>query len=244
MRALRFALPLVAVAATPAAATPSSNLWAPSTSAVQPFGVLHLTYDTYFGDTAAYPVDAGLTIGVLPWTGLQAEVGFDLFYPTVADGEGVALPLVLNAKVGGPEDGLFRGQPSWSVGAYGVGFEEGVTDAHILYGIVGRALPVVGSLWAGGYDATTAEEAGLIFGWASPSFHVPTLDKVYFSADVQTGENVFGAAAAGVYVYFTPAIDVALAGVYFFAPETQPGGARWMGTLALDVDVDLAGGAP
>ena len=52
-------------------ATPSTTFWAPSTPFVQPFGVLHVTYDTYFGSKAAYPIDVGLTMGVLPWKGLQ-----------------------------------------------------------------------------------------------------------------------------------------------------------------------------
>src|SRR5262245_61568082 len=104
-------------------ATPSSTFWAPSTPYVQPFGVLHVTYDTYFGRQASYPIDTGLTIGVIPGQKFQAEAGFDLFYSTVVDGDGLKAPIVFNAKVGAPEDAYFRGQPAWSFGIYGVGFE-------------------------------------------------------------------------------------------------------------------------
>jgi hypothetical protein len=43
--------------ATRAGATPSTTVWAPATPALQGFGVLHLTYDTYFGTAGLYPVD-------------------------------------------------------------------------------------------------------------------------------------------------------------------------------------------
>ena len=110
---------IVAASGRLAHATLSTNFWAPSTPAVQPCGVLHVTYDTYFGSKAAYPIDTGLTIGILPGSRLQAEAGFDLFYPTISGGDGVALPLVLNGKIGSPEDACFKGQPAWSVGVFG-----------------------------------------------------------------------------------------------------------------------------
>ena len=50
----------------------SSTFWAPSTPYVQPYKVLHVTYDTYFGSRAIYPIDTGLTMGVFPGQKLQA----------------------------------------------------------------------------------------------------------------------------------------------------------------------------
>ena len=52
-------------------ATPSTTYWAPSTPYVQPFGVVHVTDDTYFREDALYPVDVGLEMGLLPWQPLQ-----------------------------------------------------------------------------------------------------------------------------------------------------------------------------
>src|SRR5439155_23500860 len=43
---------LAAALARTACATPSTTFWAPSTPFVQPLGVLHVTYDTYFGSKA------------------------------------------------------------------------------------------------------------------------------------------------------------------------------------------------
>ena len=37
--------------------------------------------DTYFNDKADYPIDIGLTIGVLPFEKVQAEVGLRLLLP-------------------------------------------------------------------------------------------------------------------------------------------------------------------
>ncbi len=71
-------------------ATPSTTYWAPSTASCQARGVPHVTYDTYFwkGPAAGaqgatgYPIDTGLTAGVLPFEKVQGEVGFDLLLPS------------------------------------------------------------------------------------------------------------------------------------------------------------------
>src|SRR5215510_14535753 len=69
--------------APPAAqATPSTTYWAPSVATCQAKYVPHVTYDTYFGKgtpppgagAPLYPVDTGLTMGVLPWNNVQSEV--------------------------------------------------------------------------------------------------------------------------------------------------------------------------
>lgn len=240
---------IVAAAPRPVHATPSTNFWAPSTPAVQPFGVLHVTYDTYFGSKAAYPIDTGLTIGILPGSRLQAEAGFDLFYPTISAGSGVGLPLVLNGKIGSPEDAWFKGQPAWSVGVFGVGFETDVNDQNALYGVLGRTIPGLGSAQLGvyyglnerlfrsadGHDA----RLGLLAGYVSPAVDVPVIDKLVFTWDVQSGSHALGATGGGAYLYITPAVDLLTGPVFFFEKDLQPGGASWMWSLQLDVDLDL-----
>lgn len=251
VRLLAFAIVTVA-ALSAARATPSTTFWAPSTPYVQPFGVLHLTFDTYFGTSALYPVDVGLTVGVLPWKGLQAEIGFDLFYPTVASDVPVDLPLVLHGKIGAPEDIYFTGQPAWSAGIFGVGFEEDVNDQNVLYAMIGKTLPYVGLPQIGIYYALNAdlfrsaegEEArvGLLAGWFSPAIDVPLIDKIVLAWDIQTGANVLGATGGGIYFYLTPAIDLLTGPVFFFEKRLQPGMSSWLWTLQLDVDVDLLAG--
>jgi hypothetical protein len=238
------------LATTSANATPSANVWAPSTHGVQGFGLLHVTYDTYFGADGLYPIDVGLTMGVLPWKELQLELGFDLFYPTAdGTGAGLSLPILFNAKLATPEDALFPNQPGISFGVYSLGLEDDVTDYNILYGMVGKTLPYVGAVSVGGYyglnealmtsSAGEVERAGLIAGWFSQPIDVPLIDRVHLSADVQTGENGFGAAGGALYFYFTPTVNLVTGPVFFFDPDKQPGGESWMWTAQVDVDVDL-----
>ncbi len=233
-------------------ATPSTTFWAPSTPFVQPFGVLHVTYDTYFASKAAYPIDVGLTMGVLPWKGLQSEVGFDLFYPSVDGSEAIDVPLVLNAKVGAPEDTYFKGQPGWSVGIFGAGLKKGFNDQNVLYAMIGKSLSHAGVASIGGYYALNKDlfhsadgreaRSGLLAGWMSPSIHAPRIDKIVFAWDIQTGKNVLGATGGGAYLYFAPAVDLLVGPVFFFEDELQPAGSKSLWTVQLDVDLDLLAG--
>jgi len=232
-------------------ATPSSTFWAPATPYVQPFGVLHVTYDTYFGRQASYPIDTGLTIGVLPGQKVQAEVGFDLLYSTVSGTEGVKAPFVINGKIGAPEDVYFHGQPAWSFGIYGIGFEEDVTDANALHFMLGKTLaragyPTVGVYYGLNEDLFRSPEGdderfGLMAGWTSPSIDVRYLDKIAFCWDIQTGHSAAGATGAAVYAYFTPAISLETGPVFFFEQSLQPGGSSWMWSMQLDIDLDFHG---
>ena len=87
-----------------AQATPSTTYWAPSTANCQAWRIPHVTYDTYFGKGPAagsqgapnYPIDTGLTMGILPFSKVQAEVGFDLLLPSQD-------PFFLNAKLCTPD---------------------------------------------------------------------------------------------------------------------------------------------
>jgi hypothetical protein len=234
-----------------AGATPTGNVWAPTSPGVQGFGVLHLTYDSYFAPDALYPIDLGVTAGVLPWPALQLEVGIDLLFPTFdAGGERLAVPIQLNAKLGGAEDLYFDGQPAWAVGIYGVGLESDVNNANIVTAVVGKSnLPYVGSLSIGGYVGLNADlmrssdgevnRAGFLAGWFSPAIEVPLIDRIHLSADVQTGENAAGAAGAAVYLYLTPSIDLVTGPILLFDRELQPEANRWAWTVQLDVDLDL-----
>lgn len=240
---------LLALFTRTAHATPSSTFWAPSTPYVQPLGVLHVTYDTYFGRLSSYPIDTGLTMGVLPGQKLQAEVGFDLFYATVANSEGVKAPFVLNAKFGAPEDVYFKGQPGWSAGIAGVGFEEDVNDANMLYLMLGKTFPAIGTPTFGAYyglnedlfrsAAGGDERVGFMAGWSSPAIDVALIHKLILAADVQTGHSALGGGGACVYAYFTPAISLLTGPVFFFEKELQPAGSSWMWSMQLDIDLDL-----
>jgi hypothetical protein len=256
-----FAISGVLLSAGAARATPSTTYWAPSTTYVQPYLVPHITYDTYFwkGPNAGalgsplYPIDTGLTIGVLPFEKLQLELGYDLLLPTEN-----SLLFLLNAKLGTPENAFFTNSPSLAVGIFGVGIKGKSgsslgTSYDILYGQIQKNLPWGGYVSAGGYygagtkelwfdkpDATGKERrAGFMGAIASPDIVVdlPGLKKLLLVADAQTGNNVYGAVGGGVYLYFNDLIDILTGPVYFFDADMQPGGKHWMWTVQLDVDI-------
>lgn len=148
---LRFAILSVVLAPSIAYATPTTTFWAPSTASCQARNLPHMTYDTYFGKGPAagspgapnHPIDTGLTMGVLPFEKIQAEVGFDLLLPSQD-------PLLLNFKACTPESSLFGGSPAISVGMYNVGTKGGVTDYNILHVMFQKAIPNVGGYVAAG----------------------------------------------------------------------------------------------
>jgi hypothetical protein len=251
-------LAAVVLSATAVHATPTTTVWAPSNTFIQPFLTPHFSYDTYFwrrgsaGSTSSpiYPVTTGLTMGVLPLDMLQAEVGLDLLLPGND-------PLLFNAKLGVPEDKLFAWQPSLAVGIFGVGTKtssdtELGTDYNILYAQMQHSIPVVGGFVSvGGYyslqeklfhsSAGDVQRAGFMGGVGSPDINVglPWLQKIVLAADVQTGKNVFGAAAAAASFYFTDKIAVLTGPVYFFDRAQQPGASEFMWTVQLDIDMPL-----
>src|SRR6478672_2059196 len=117
LRSIILSLAVVTLASRPAFATPSSTFWAPSVGTCQAAGVPHITYDTYYGKgtpppgagTTAYPIDTGVTIGVLPYNKVQAEVGYDLLLPSTDP-----VFFFLNAKLCTPESSLFKESPAIS----------------------------------------------------------------------------------------------------------------------------------
>ena len=176
------AFALCGLAATVASATPSTQIWIPSTD-VQAFKTGHFGFDTYVrtkpepgtsGQNAPPVVDLGLTAGVLPFQKIQAEVGFDLIYGGFNTSAGLdKYPIYLNAKVGIPEDAFFKMQPAVAVGGYNWGTKKGEvtngvytktgTDANIWYGLVAKTLPVVGRFSVGYYGLNKDSSVATVY---------------------------------------------------------------------------------
>jgi hypothetical protein len=246
-----------ALSPRPALATASTVFWTPATTYVQPFLVPHFTYDTFFGERGSYPIFTGLTIGVLPFEKLQAEVGFDLQLPGYSGSpnyQGSEI-LLLNAKLGIPDAAFAAWQPGISAGIMAAGVRSR-TRANMLHAELGKALPF-GTVAVGGYYGLEEElwvdenldedRAGLLASYVTPDWNVslPGLTKVNAFADVQTGQNAFGAVGAGAGLYFTPAIALLAGPVFFLNRDVQPGGSSMMWSLQVDVDVDaFRRGAP
>ncbi len=233
--------------ASVAHATPSTTYWTPMTVDIQSYGMLHIGMDNYFtvgrklaNGGGGFPTDAGLTLGVLPGSRLQAEVGVDLFGP--AD-----YPLVFNAKLGAPEGALFKGAPTLQAGICGVGTKKGVTDQNIVYGVLGKTIPHVGRLSAGPYvgngkvlrDSQGNEAKSGVMVAFDRSF-AATKDKdgsefsrVVFAADYASGKNAFGAGGFGLYYFFKSNVSL-LVGPVFFNDEGING--KWKWTIQLDIN--------
>jgi hypothetical protein len=233
-------------------ATPSTTYWGPTTATCQPYLVPHITYDTYFakGPTAGqegapvYPVDAGLTVGFLPFEKIQGEIGFDLLYPSQE-------PFFMNGKFCTPESSIFEGSPSIGLGTYSFGLVKDVTDYHLLYLNFQKTLPWGGYLSIGGYrgfnkslfasSVGNVHQEGFLVGATSPDFmiNLKGLKKIQLAADIQTGKNLLGAWGGGAYIYFTDDISLLTGPVYFFDPNLQPGQSEFLWTMQLDINVSL-----
>lgn len=243
-------------------ATPSTTYWTPATTDVQPYGVWHITYDTYFtiarnaAESGAFPIDVGLTVGVLPYQKINLEVGFDWLEDTnllINDDH-----LFLNAKLGSPEGALFSGSPAINLGIFNVGTDtdkndgDGRTDYNIAHVLVGKALPVIGRLYVGYYignkkalnevvggtlDTDAGENDGFMIGYDRGFLPAKDADGEYnkwvFAADYATGENALGGGGFGIYHYFTRNIDLLTGPVWFNEKDIN---GVWKWTLQLDIN--------
>lgn len=239
------------VFAATAHATPSTTYWTPATTDIQPYGVWHITYDSYFtvfrkADKGAgdFPTDVGLTVGVLPFEKLQMEVGVDLLEPSDD-------PLFFNAKIGTPEGALFPGSPAINVGIFNVGTQTSKdktrTDQNIGHIMFGKTIPVLGRLFAGYYvgNATVLKNSkgetdnhGVMVGFDHGFLPKKEKDgseynRVVLAADYASGKNSFGGGGVGLYYYFTKNIDL-LTGPVWFNDEGING--KWKWTVQLDIN--------
>ena len=242
-----------AVALMPAAAlaTPSTTYWAPSVATCQPFAVPHITYDTYYWANAAYPIDTGLTMGIVNSSKVQAEIGYDLLMPGQNPTQ-----FYLNGKLCITENTMGKGAPAISVGVYNIGLhgEKSVVpnNFNTLYVMAQKSLPVGGYVAGGFYHGlgpdglyTNSEgklvKTGALVGWFSPDIKVGLtgLSKIDLTADVQTGKNILGAGGFGVYFYFNDYVDLLVGPVFYFDKALQPGGNSHLWTTQIDVDIPL-----
>ena len=247
---------MIAGAAFPASAsaTPSTTYWAPSTAACQAKYVPHITYDTYYRKGTAppnagaptYPIDTGLTMGILPTSKIQAEVGYDLLLPSSNP-----VAFFLNGKLCTPESSMFKGSPAVSFGFWNVGFKKNVTDYNAAHLMFQKAFPGSGYVAAGLYHGmsdvlfTNSDgkivKTGAMFGVFSPDIPVGIkgLKKLNLTGDIQTGKNVLGGGGVGLYLYFTDTIDLLVGPVWYTDRNLQPGGSKYLWTTQIDIDIPL-----
>ncbi len=214
---------LVGLMASAALATPSTQIWNPSTD-IQATGVWHLGIDNYFtvedvsSGGYAFPTDVGLTYGLLP----GVEAGVDVFMPQAIPGS----QLVFNAKYGIGEGELL---PALAIGGFGFGLAQGINDANVIYGAAAKTFPV-GRISAGyfaGKAATIgADNKGFILTWDKA-----ITDKLWASVDYASGTSTLGAAFYGFSWLFAPNTSV------IFGYGTYNNGAKPTVTTQLDINM-------
>lgn len=162
---------LCALAAATAGATPSTQIWIPSTD-IQPYKTFHLNLDTYVRTGKEDPANVtgaapgenlppvyvfGPTAGISPFEKVQAEIGFDLIYGGANTNFGLdKYPLYFHTKLGTPENAWFKGSPAFAAGGYNFGTKTGdarrgelATAQNIVYALAAKTVPVLGRLSAG-----------------------------------------------------------------------------------------------
>lgn len=200
-----------------ALATPSTQIWIPSTD-IQAFGTAHLNIDGYFRASGvarattssrdANVYDVGPTVGVLPFEKLQAEVGFD--YLTMGSDPNDNRPFSGNFKIGTPEDALFSYSPALAFGMYNIGKNPGSANApfvasgqNILYFLAAKTIPALGPVpslgrvSAGYYRGAKSalvnpdgrnDNDGLLLSWDRTMAELS--DKLWVGVDFMSGHNV------------------------------------------------------
>lgn len=215
----------LALLAGVAHATPSTQIWNPSTD-IQPYRTVHFGIDNYFtleglaGGGYAFPTDNGLTYGLLP--GL--EVGVDVFLPQ-------SDPFVFNAKYGLAENGLM---PAVAVGGFGFGTKQNTTGQNIIYAVAAKTF-AFGRVSAGYFTGNekllidpngAKDSAGLILTWDKA-----VSDKLWLCVDYAGNKSALGATFYGFSWLFAPNVS----GVFGYG--TYNNGAKPTVTTQLDINI-------
>jgi hypothetical protein len=227
-------------------ATPSTEFWTSGTTDIQPFGMAHIGIDNYFtvfkifaDGAGAFPTDAGLTVGVLPFSKVQMEIGVDLMEPQ-------DFPVFANAKIGIPENGLFKGQPGIAAGIFNVGTKKDVTNYNIGYAALGKTIPVIGRLFIGGYMGNKnvlggITDKGVTIAWDHGFLNATgaggsDYSRLLLCADLASGKNIYGGGGVGIAWFFNENISI-LTGPVFFNDEALNG--KWKWTTQLDINLKV-----
>jgi len=202
-------------------ATPSTQIWIPSTD-FQSWKTFHLGIDNYIrtvkinGIRGAGMYDLGLTTGLLPFKKLQAEIGVDYLY--MGDNNYDNYPIYFNAKIGLPENALFKNSPAIALGAFNFGLKKNLTNYNIIYGEIAKTIPILGRLTVGYYtgnDKVLVDEnlkkanSGFLFSWDRAMTEIS--DRLWLAVDYQGGKSYLGALNLGASWAFSKNVSVIFA---------------------------------
>ncbi len=241
---------MVALASGSAMATPSTQIWIPSTD-VKGFKEVNIGVDNYirFSDAAnAGPnyYDLGVTAGVLPLENFKLELGVDYLTDNLGGNSTQAKhPIMFNFKAGIPEDAFgIKGMPAIAAGMYNIGtFDHGATGGNtmqnIAYGLVAKTFPVIGRISVGGYNGAEKQlgkkiNNGVLASWDRSMPEIS--DKLWLAIDYMSGRNYNGALSVGGSWAFSKNTSL-LVGVNVYNPgqSTLTGGKPTF-TTQLDIN--------
>jgi len=237
--------------ATIASATPSTQIWIPSTD-IQPYKTVHLNFDTYIrdannddGSRTPPVVVIGPTVGFLPFEKIQGELGFDVIS---GGGDLDKYPLYFNGKLATPEESLFKFSPAIAFGGYQFGTKSGdarqgevATDQNMVYGLVAKTFPVIGRLSAGYFWGNkkvlldqngNSDENGVLLSWDRTMTEIS--DKLWVAVDYQGTDSAVGALSFGASYAFAKNASILLG--YDIYNEKATGGQN---TVTLQVDINF-----
>jgi hypothetical protein len=197
-------------------ATPSTQIWIPSTD-VQGFGAFHLGWDSYIKTESKEGMDlyegtvtnGGITASVVPSKKIGLEIGID--YRDINANH--QYPMYFNAKLGTPEDGFFKYMPAVAVGIFDLGFKKDITNYNVIYGLLAKTIWKLGRISAGGYtgndklllnmgDGEKKDNSGLLVSWDRT---IPEItDKLWLAVDYMGGKSSYGALSFGAAFAVSP----------------------------------------
>lgn len=209
-RILAAACAVVALASSAAMATPSTQIWIPSTD-VKGYKEVNIGVDNYIrlsdsANAGANYYDLGVTVGVLPLENFKLEVGVDYLTDNFGSNSNQAKhPIMFNFKAGIPEDAFgIKGMPAIAAGMYNIGtFDRGQaanTMQNIAYGLVAKTLPVIGRISVGGYNGAEKQlgkkiNSGILASWDRSMPEIS--DKLWLAVDYMSGRNYNGCLSVG-----------------------------------------------
>ena len=240
------ALAFVVISAANVFATASTHIWGPSTD-IQGFKVWHITGDMYLpvekddaGNRWSTVTNLGLTVGVLPFKNLNAEVGFDH-----KSGLGMIddYPLYFNFKIGVPEGACNPICPAIAVGAFDIGTKSDYNNYDVIYAKVAKTINVngknLGRLSVGYFSGNEdllrdsngeKDNSGVMAAWERT---FPELsDKFWFCIEYMGTESAYGTMNVGASWKFAPNVAM-LAGYDIFNKSDIPA------TTTIQFDIDF-----
>lgn len=250
---------VVGLASSVAMATPSTQIWIPSPD-VKGYKDIHIDIDNYMRfsqkpDAGPNYYNLGVSAGVLPSENVKLELGVDMLMTDLQNNNPYdAHPFYFNGKLGTPEDAFgIKGLPAFAVGGYNIGtYEKGMTSTRqdIVYGLIGKTLPVIGRLSAGGYSGigkkalaigsnVKGNNTGVMASWDRSMPEIS--DKLWLAVDYMSGNNANGEVSVGGSWTFNKNVSL-IVGAVFFNPFYNPTGGEGLpgGKPALTTQLDIS----